>query len=256
MSTLLCTRRLVRRLGETPQEGPSTSTKRLGDWYANLLNVERKQLVICMSDRTLLSVLVPIRDPKRLRARVRDAVGRLLTQLGVPEDLVAAEIEGMDQMTIGKAVSLSRLASLQDFAQSAKFRARDDGPSVDLATLQMELAQTPSGALGYRFPSEATMQAFGIPKALARFETSVTESQIDTWASDFLAQLSLSQRRDLAKLHEEALAGLHFSAGLSIRNQFKLHEVSGPFLYSPSDADELSHRILRRAWQLLRQDET
>ncbi len=94
MPSLRCTGRVLKRLRQSPESNLPAPANRLGDWYANLLNVERHRLVICTSELTLLTVVVPIRDPGRLRERVRDAVENLLITLGVPTEVARTEIAG------------------------------------------------------------------------------------------------------------------------------------------------------------------
>ena len=55
---LRCTQTLLKRLHQTPVDAPASSTV-LGDWYANILWVYRKPLVLAVSARTLLPVLLP-----------------------------------------------------------------------------------------------------------------------------------------------------------------------------------------------------
>src|SRR5262249_43825383 len=84
-----------KRLGTTegaPSTPPSTN---LGDWYAHLL-FTRPQVVLCVSERTLLPVLIPARDGSLLVRRLREAVRQMLRALRVPEVAVAAEEAGHD----------------------------------------------------------------------------------------------------------------------------------------------------------------
>jgi hypothetical protein len=63
MFSLRCTRKLLGKLKVKPDPSPPAPTTRLGDWYANALNVGDHRLVLCTSERTLLPVLVPIAGP-------------------------------------------------------------------------------------------------------------------------------------------------------------------------------------------------
>ena len=81
--SLRCTRRLLKKLKVTPREVLPEPTNRLGDWYANVLNIERHRLVLATSERCLLSVVVPIKDGPKLRERIQDAVFDLLIRIEV-----------------------------------------------------------------------------------------------------------------------------------------------------------------------------
>lgn len=59
MFTLCCTKKLLDRIRVKPDPRPPPSTTKLGDWYAATLNLERERLVLCVSELTLLPVVVP-----------------------------------------------------------------------------------------------------------------------------------------------------------------------------------------------------
>src|SRR6185503_6393831 len=154
MGSLRCTKRLLTRLGVRPDLELSEPTNRLGDWYANVLNLGSHRLVMATSERTLLTVIVPIRNSERLRERIREGVHEMLFQFQVPLGLAAEEVRGMDQMTIGKATSRSVLGSMNEFTFLAKRYFARERESADLSQLQLYLARTPCGALKYSFPCE------------------------------------------------------------------------------------------------------
>ena len=95
MFTLRCTAKLRKRLGTTEDRPAAPPSTMLGDWYAHLL-FTRPQLVLCVSERTLLPALIPARDGSLLVPRLREAVGQMLRALGVPEVAVAAEEAAMN----------------------------------------------------------------------------------------------------------------------------------------------------------------
>jgi len=160
--SLRCTKRLLEKLHVTPQQVLPEPTNRLGDWYANVLNIGRHRLVLATSERCLLSVVVPIKDGPRLRERIQDAVFDLLLRIGVPDSVASAEVVGMHEMPIGTTASRSVLGSMTDFAAAADHYFRSDAPVVYLSELELFLAETPCAPLEYRHPSEAALQALGV----------------------------------------------------------------------------------------------
>jgi hypothetical protein len=158
MFTLRSTARLRKRLGtteETPSAPPST---KLGDWYAHLL-FTRPQLVLCVSDRTLLPVLIPARDGSLLAPRLREALAQMLGALGIPEAAVAAEQEEMIDARIGKTLSRQVLGSMNDFARMLdSYRG-----AGSLLAVSLRLAETPCGPLRMNSPGEATIRVFALP---------------------------------------------------------------------------------------------
>ena len=61
MVTLRCTQKLLRRLEVTDK--PAAPTPVLGDWYANILFSRPHQLVLCVSERSLLPVVLLAKEP-------------------------------------------------------------------------------------------------------------------------------------------------------------------------------------------------
>ncbi|GEM_PF-2377023 len=59
MFTLRCTKKLLTRLKVKPDPRPPPPTTKLGDWCADVLNMGRERLVLCVSELTLLPVIVP-----------------------------------------------------------------------------------------------------------------------------------------------------------------------------------------------------
>jgi hypothetical protein len=155
--TLRCTAKLLRRLrvtADTPSGPPSTV---LGDWYANLI-FTRPQLVLAVSDRTLLPVLVPVRDSGRLVMRIREAVGHMLRAVGVPDEAITAEQNAMLDVVIGKTASRRVLGSMNDFIFMLD-AYRGHGTLLEVA---LHLAETPCGPLKMNSPRIETLRVFDV----------------------------------------------------------------------------------------------
>src|SRR6476469_3958502 len=98
MFTLRPSSKLGERLGfrRLPPEGVAPTTTRLGDWYANVYAQQRKQVVLFLSERTLLPVVIPAAPIGSVPARFRDALGEVLRAIGVPEAQVRRELAEME----------------------------------------------------------------------------------------------------------------------------------------------------------------
>ncbi len=157
MVTVRCTRRLARHLkAEAANRSVRVPTTRLGDWYANLLFTKRHRLIICVSERSLLPVIVAAKDRSAFTSRLREAIRSVLWSIGVPADAVNQEIAEMGDVTIGPTASRSVLGSLNDMALGARF-ALEDQPNMDLLSLATELADTPCSPLEYASPRSVTL---------------------------------------------------------------------------------------------------
>lgn len=114
-----------------------------------------------VSDRSLLPVIMPIRERQNLLFNFRTRLSTLLLQLGVEERLVSDELNRMEEAVIAPTASPSVLGSMNDFTQNAKvyFQMHDDFRLLDL---ELWLAEAPCGPLDYRSPNQVA------PALLAR----------------------------------------------------------------------------------------
>lgn len=157
MLTLRCTTKLLRRLGHTAAAEPAAPSTRLGDWYANLLITRPEQLVLCVSERTLLPVLVPARPIGTLTVRFPLAVLEMLRAIGVPGDAIRNEERTMTDVAVGRTASRRVLGSMNDFAWMLDaYRATISS----LPQLALRLADTPCGPLRMETPRRATLALF------------------------------------------------------------------------------------------------
>jgi len=163
MVVLRCTQTLLRRLHQTPAEDAPASSTVLGDWYANILWVYRKPLVLAVSARTLLPVLVPARDPASLGPRLAAALGHMLAALGIPAHRVEAEQRHMAQIAFARTISRQILGTMNDFD-----RMLDPAPGQSLISAALELAEAPCGPIGMGSPDRVTLNLFDVVRASSR----------------------------------------------------------------------------------------
>ena len=143
MITLRCTRKLARRLTLTPGAELQGATNKLGDWYANTLNVGHQRLVLCVSERSLLSLVLPARDVRQLPSRLPDAVSSLLARLGVPAAIAAQEVAAMLPISVGLTCNRSVVGSMVDLGREASFFLAPPFPRAPIADLELALAGVP-----------------------------------------------------------------------------------------------------------------
>ena len=106
---------MLRRVPGQPSASAPRPTTLLGDWYANLLFRKPQQLVLCVSERTLLPVIVPAKEFHTLPARLAGAVREVLAALGVAPTLADREHDEMQQYCFGRTESKRILGSLNEF---------------------------------------------------------------------------------------------------------------------------------------------
>ena len=108
MITLRCTQKLRKYLGIVPVDIPELSTAVLGDWYVNLVPTFSGDLIIFLSEKTLLTVAIPIWESNNLVPIFRMRVVNLLGMIGVHPKDIANEIIHFDQVQYTKTDSDSK----------------------------------------------------------------------------------------------------------------------------------------------------
>ena len=147
------TQKVLKRIRDKNVDVTVASTTALGDWYANLLSVCQARLVLLVSERSLLSVVVPARDWGNFLPPFRDAVSDLLAGLAVPSADAKAELGEMDQLRFSRTASRVVLGSMIDLTYQARtiLAAR---PGISLGRLALELSKVPSGPIGMQYPRD------------------------------------------------------------------------------------------------------
>ena len=112
MVTIRCTQKLLRRV--SPAASIAAPTTRLGDWYANILFARPEQLVLCVSERSLLSVVVPARPAAALPMRLAQSLGEVLARLDVAPVHIANEQREMKSFAFGRTNNRRVLGTLNE----------------------------------------------------------------------------------------------------------------------------------------------
>ncbi len=159
MFTLRCTDKLLRRGLPLPDSKPAQPTTLLGDWYANVLYSRPQQLILCLSERTLLPVIVPAKGIKSLPTQVRQVVRTVLAALDIDPKAVQAEDEQMMGARVGRTANRSVVGSLNDFVFQLE-HGLHDWPERSLLEHALWLAQTPCKPIEYASPDRATVALF------------------------------------------------------------------------------------------------
>lgn len=132
---------------------PSTA---LGDWYVDFIHTRNHRLVHFVSDRSLLSVVIPVRTLKTALDRHLDSLRDLLEKLGVPPDIIQSEIGEMRERAVAKALSRTVLASMRDLGLSAR-RILEQAPLASPLELSLQLARVSSGPSTTPPPAEGAI---------------------------------------------------------------------------------------------------
>lgn len=157
MFCLRATRKLLTAMKAAPLEAPPPPTTVLGDWYAN---VTPDGLVLCVSEKTLLPVVLPHEAIGAIAIELPRALATILRELGVPPAAVERERFAMAQSTVSTTADRRVVGFLNEFA----FLMEHERPR-SLLQAALELADTPCNASSTKrvtWPNAATRDAFGI----------------------------------------------------------------------------------------------
>jgi hypothetical protein len=166
MFTLRCTQKLLARLRAEPVEDPGQADTVLGDWYANMVRVGRQQVVLAVSDRTLLPVVIPAKEGRTLAQRLARALEPVLVSLDLPAEEVVAECRAMQDVAIGRTTNRRVLGSLNELAFQLEVGLRAT-PERSLLEHSLWLARTPMKVIDYGAPDQATVAAFTAQRTLS-----------------------------------------------------------------------------------------
>lgn len=157
MYTLRCTAKLLKRLGPPVEGASEPPTNRLGDWYATLVHAPRMQLVLMVSERTLLPLVVPAREASTFLERAPTALSEALFRLGVRPAAIEEELAAMARASIGRTVNRRVLGSMNDFLRMMRSHP---WPPPSLTELALWLAESPCGPIGMASPDDLTRKIF------------------------------------------------------------------------------------------------
>lgn len=160
MLILRCTQRLRERLGHRKVESITTpSTTILGDWYCHLVYNGRTQLLLCVSEQSLLPILLPAREAQFLPVRLSAALNIALVALNVDERAIHHELAQMQEYQIAQTTNRSVVGVLNDFSKTLGYLI-DPARELVLEAISANLAQTPCRPIRYQSPEDATRQRF------------------------------------------------------------------------------------------------
>jgi Domain of unknown function (DUF6933) len=149
-----CTQKLRKRINvRGPIDLPKSSTQ-LGDWYGNTLFVGRLRLVLFISEKTMLPVVVTLRESKTLVPRFQKALCQVLEALHMPQAIVLQEIDLDGGWAFGPTASRRVVGVLTELAFQAEAQLYSDkcGSPLELA---LQLSGVPIGGLEDIVPCDA-----------------------------------------------------------------------------------------------------
>ena len=158
MVALRCTQQLLRRLHvDVGSAARDNAGNALGHWYAKIVTLNRVPFVLAVSERSLLSVVLPGAPFNTLANRFPQALGQLLTSLGVSEDHVTAEVTLMSPLTITPTANRQIVGCLNQFAFELSVHFSYE-PHATLLDHELWLSDNISSAIRYSVPRDLAIE--------------------------------------------------------------------------------------------------
>jgi len=132
----------------------------LGNWYANLLRIDRRKCIIFTNEKTLYTILIP----KVLKANVKNIEEEFLIHLsynleneGFRLDVITTVMQEYQSIGFTKTINKSVLASMNDLVHQYEFEIMRKGGlnNIRILPINHTINRTPMGALKYEYPIEA-----------------------------------------------------------------------------------------------------
>jgi hypothetical protein len=162
MPLIRCTRKLLTEIGApVASSAEQADAALLGDWYANLIRIERRKCVIFTSARTLLTFLVvgPGHDSIRDYATLfRSGLRQLLEDEGFAAGDIDRVVGQYQPLNLAPTNDRSVLGSLNDLARIAVVQVEHLGGlgQCDLRAINHDLNMTPMSRLQMESPLTVT----------------------------------------------------------------------------------------------------
>lgn len=166
MVTLRCTKKLLSRLKRSGPTAAAPATTALGDWYATLLFVRPRHLVLCVSEHARLAVLLEAAPLTTMAARFVPALRQVLQELGVSDAAISREEQEMVPWLLGPTQSRSVLGTLNEYGKTLEYEREGvslpDAASLSDAASLLEqsvfLSQIICSPLQWRPPEEVARE--------------------------------------------------------------------------------------------------
>lgn len=116
MKLIHCTQKLLKELGNPPLQSPDEpNPQSLGNWYANLLRLDRKKCILFTNEKTLYSFLIPKVKKENLKNIIDEFLFNLNVNLqaeGVPLEVISRVMAEYTDIGFAKTSSKTVLGAM------------------------------------------------------------------------------------------------------------------------------------------------
>ena len=161
MRIIHCTKKLLKELNVPlvePDKIPQP-TEGLGNWYANLLRIERRKCLLCTNEKSLYTFLIP----KVLKANLKNIEEEFLVNLiynlqceGFGIEVANRVMQEYREIGFAKTSNRQVLGSMNEFAFEYDYLIRREGglEKARIFEINKDINRIIKGALKYMYPIE------------------------------------------------------------------------------------------------------
>jgi hypothetical protein len=156
MTLLHCTAKLLKELGNPPLQPPHTpNAKGLGNWYANLIRIDRRKCLLFTNEKTLYLFLIPAVKKENLKNIVEEFLVNLSFNLqaeGFPLRVINRVMAEYTEIGFAKTAIRHVSGSMNEFALEYECFIRREGGVVNVKMLEMNkrINRTPVSTIEYQ----------------------------------------------------------------------------------------------------------
>lgn len=165
MTLLHCTAKLLKELGKPPLQTPDEPNKEgLGNWYANLLRIDRKKCILFTNEKTLYSFLIPKVKKENLKNIIDEFLFNLNMNLqaeGFPLTVINRVMQEYTDIGFAKTASRQVLGSMNEFAfyyEDLIISRYEDIENIRILGVNKEINRTIMRGIKYLQPIESLQE--------------------------------------------------------------------------------------------------
>jgi hypothetical protein len=162
MTLIHCTRKLLKEL-DVPLVEPDKNTQPtegIGNWYANLLRIDRKKCLLFTNEKTLYTFLIPKVKKENLKNIEDEFLINLSYNLqaeGFGLEVINGVMHEYQEIGFAKTSNRQVLGSMNEFAFEYDFFISREGglENARIIEVNKHINRTIKGVLKYKYPIEA-----------------------------------------------------------------------------------------------------
>lgn len=169
MRLIRCTQKLFKELTVVPTEPDVTriNPEGLGNWYANLLRLDRRKCILFTNERTLYSFLIPgviKKDLLNIDNLFLHHLAYNLQYEGFSAGVIERVTEEYNEMGFAMTISKSVLGSMNDMKYGYEFEVVRAGgiENLNVLAVNQKMNMTPLKAIKYNFPIEEIKRVIAV----------------------------------------------------------------------------------------------